>query len=111
MVMVTVACKIPNGIHIGDIVIHGPKAHIQSDASPPPSTVGGFVFNHGIDQAIWDRWFQANQNSDMVKNGMIYADENENVVRQKALGISPGNSGLIPDAMAMIRQNSGIPRR
>ena len=70
-----------------------------------------FVFNSGIDQAVWDRWFQANQNSDMVKNGMIYGDVDENVVRQKALGIAPGSPDPVPDAMAMIRQNAGISRR
>ncbi len=114
MTTVTVACRIPNGIRIGDIVIHGPKAHVGApqDWSPnTPMSVGGFVFNSGIDQAVWDGWFQANQNSDMVKNGMIYGDVDENVVRQKALGIPPGSSGPVPDAMAMIRQNAGIPRR
>ena len=113
MTTVTVACRIPNGIRIGDIVIHGPKAHTQhlENTPPLPLIVGGFVFNSGIDQAVWDRWFQANQNSDMVKNGMIYGDVDENVVRQKALGIAPGSPDPVPDAMAMIRQNAGISRR
>lgn len=108
MTTVTVACKITNGIRIGDIVIHGPKAFVDPfQNSPPPLTVGGFVLTQGIDVAVWNKWLEANKDSHMVKEGLIYADEDLDIIRQKALG---DNAQHPMDAMAMIRQNAG-PRR
>ena len=65
---VTVACKISNGILMGeDVVILGPNK-VQKHM-----LVGGYAMTHGVPVDVWDDWLEKNQKSTMVEKGLIFA--------------------------------------
>jgi hypothetical protein len=97
---VTVACKLPHGLILrqytmvdtdqpvmgggiktvkqaqqlpGEVAING-NAHPQN-AGPKCAIVGGYALTPNVDKAFWDRWLEANKDSDMVKNNLIFAHE------------------------------------
>lgn len=94
---VTVACKHPHGLklrlfemvertevtHGGtrtikvaqerhDTVTIKGNAHPQNRA--PNATIShGFALTHGVPKEFWDAWVEQNKDSDLVKNGLIFA--------------------------------------
>ena len=47
-------------------------AHPQN-AGPRGLMVGGFVLTSGVPKDLWDLWLNQNKDSDIVKNGLIFA--------------------------------------
>jgi hypothetical protein len=79
---VTVACKIANGIRIGDgtvILGFGPlTADRRFDL-----LVGGYALTRDVDADAWAKWEKANADSDMVKRQMVFADADVGALRSK----------------------------
>ena len=80
--MVTVACKVPNGIFIQGIPVHG-YAYDKSEP-PPQNIVGGYALTSGVDADAWAKWLHENADSDLVRKELIFADADERQVRAKA---------------------------
>lgn len=40
---------------------------------PASQIAGGYAITHGIPKAFWDEWLDQQRESDIVKNGMIFA--------------------------------------
>lgn len=81
MSTVTVACKISNGIRIGEHVVlgFGPlTADRRFDL-----LVGGYALTGGVDKLAWEQWLAQNADSDMIKKQMVFADENVGALRSK----------------------------
>lgn len=82
MSTVTVACKIANGIRIGDgtiILGFGPlTADRRFDL-----LVGGYALTPNVDAEAWHKWEKMNADSDAVKKQMVFADENLGALRSK----------------------------
>ena len=72
--------------------IHG-WSHAQN-AAPNCTIIGGYAITDGVDKDLWDLWFSQNKNSDMVKNGLIFANEKPSFVTDKAKEGSIITSGL-----------------
>jgi hypothetical protein len=94
---VTVACKLPNGIQLRayawrDQVIPGSngqtervaypygesftiKGNAVSFGMPTGHLQGGFSLTPGVPYELWMEWYRWNQDSDIVKNGLIFAHE------------------------------------
>lgn len=99
--VVSVACKMPNGIILrtfvprteselvlgggsrevtvyreteDQIVIGGTAARI-GDPRPPILVEGGYRITQNVPKSLWDAWYAANKHSDLVKNRLIYASE------------------------------------
>jgi hypothetical protein len=124
--VVTVACKIPNGLslqlfrkvevpepvqgggirvvprhdRIGDMVqIRGtayPRGNPPPGMPPRPIMAGGYALTPNVPADFWDAWLEQNKEADYVKNKMIFAYGD----RAKTIGVARDNrelrSGLEP---------------
>lgn len=115
---VFVACKMPHGLTLrgfrnvevpraeqGRIVMEkvaqqiGDAFTVKGNAVPfgAPARapiVGGFAITAGCPEDLWKSWFKDNENSDMVKNGLIFADEKRERVEARAKEHKKQRSGL-----------------
>jgi hypothetical protein len=117
---VVVACKLPHGIRMrpfkmmpereqtpmgtreiqiarpcGDaILIHGNA--VSFGAIPAFKIVRGFALTEGVDRDTWRNWFEANQTGDMVRNGLIFAEDTVERAVSRANECGKLLSGLEP---------------
>lgn len=112
---VTVACKLPNGLHLdvfrmeewteqtptgsrqtkraireGRVTLNGVKRRVDD-----PRVSEGFALTHGVDATHWARWLEANKDSALVQNGLIFASK-PNDARSPARERAKQMSGLEP---------------
>jgi len=100
MPTVTVACKLPNGLilrlftmaekneqvmgggsrkikeaveHPKRVVLNG-NSHPQN-AAPRAQIASGCALTMGVDKEFWDTWLAQNKDSDVVRNGLVFAHE------------------------------------
>lgn len=97
---VTVACKIPNGlilrlfemIDTNEVTPTGYRSIKKAQPKGPQVTIAGysrefmqaarapiasgFALTRGVDADFWEEWLNQNQDSDCVRNGLIFAHEN-----------------------------------
>lgn len=72
--------------------VHG-WAHAQN-AAPNCTIIGGYAITDGVDKDLWELWLSQNKNSDMVKAGLIFANEKSDSVSGKAKDGKDVRSGL-----------------
>jgi hypothetical protein len=77
-----VACKVPNGMLISgagrQVTLLGPnKVQVQDRA-------GGYAITEGVDGELWAAWLKANADSDAVRNNIVFAEEDLNVLKGRA---------------------------
>ena len=126
--VVEVACKLPNGLILREmtetiefeqilgapesrqvkyhrptgeqVVIEGVGFRIGD--TPPILVNGGYRITRNVPKRIWDSWFDANKNSDLVKNKIIYASEKRDDVHAFAREhekVVTGLEGIDPNAI------------
>lgn len=114
---VTVACKLPNGIHldvfrmdtVAEKTILGAVVETKRAVKAGRFTVKGikrrtddeglamgFALTHGCPKAIWDSWLEANKENPIVVNGLIFATSSTNDARARARENEAQRSGLEP---------------
>lgn len=98
---VTVGCKMPNGLILriftmaekneqvmgggsrkikeavevpGKRVVLNGFSHPQN-AAPRARIAGGFALTMGVDKEFWDTWLAQNKDTDIVRNGLVFAHE------------------------------------
>ena len=81
--MITVACKLPNGLHL-DLSKDGqrtrftlrgnalPRGADRDDSKEYPRVIGGFALTE-IPKLFWDAWFATHKEIPAVRNGLIFA--------------------------------------
>lgn len=98
---VTIACKLPHGIvlrafrlaEVQEVVPQGTRTIKKAEQLPgeftilgnsvPENSPGrgriefGYALTPGCPKELWDRWLEANKDSPMVKNGLIFAHGSE----------------------------------
>lgn len=116
---VTIACKIPAGlvlrtfhavkksvpqangsmrdvdVYVDDpdqVVVNG-FSHPQ-DKAPGHPIIGGFGLTYGVPKDFWAKWLAQNKDSDVVRNGMIFAHEKPNFAEGSANERAALKSGL-----------------
>lgn len=79
----------------------GPQVRINGNAHPqdkaplqPLAGNTGFALTYGIDKAFWDEWLAQNKDTDLVKNGLIFAHEKESNTTAQAKAHASLKSGL-----------------
>jgi hypothetical protein len=116
---VTVACKLPMGIYLrffervermepapggpkpesifiekGDrILINGPA---RMALETPGALAGGYALTPNVSKDAWEDWLRDNRTSDLVKNGVIFAESTPEGARARAIEQSKLKSGLEP---------------
>jgi hypothetical protein len=114
---VTIACKLPNGIHLdvfrmddfSERTIHGTVIQTKRAVRTGRFTLKGikrrtddsglamgFALTHGVPKAHWDAWLEANKDSPLVQNGIIFASSNSNDARARAREHEAQVSGFEP---------------
>lgn len=117
MPQVTVACRLPHGMRLriyelvkttevimggtrdvlvsrqkgDDVVVNGwsePQNHAKKHL------VEGFAITPGVDKEFFDKWLSQNKDSDVVKNGLIFAHEKEGNTFAEAKDKKSLRSGL-----------------
>lgn len=118
---VTVACKLPHGLilrlhemisvpepvlgggvretkvarHTGqEVIIKG--AAVPYGKAPQTEIHGGYALTFGVDAQFFSRWMQEFKDSDMVKNGLIFAFEKRDDAAAKAKEQEEVRTGLEP---------------
>ncbi|AWB21232.1 hypothetical protein DA075_10170 [Methylobacterium currus] len=116
--VVTVGCKLPGGLIMREFVeaqetevvqggpprqvaVHQPTGQqitiLGTGARiglPPPILVRGYRLTPNVPKALWDGWLAANRNSDMVRNGLIYASPQQRDVEAFAREHETARTGL-----------------
>lgn len=116
---VTVACKIPNGLHLrvfkmvdaqepvsggtrtvkraqqdGDTVfVRGPAVPFGQALQ---NAIAGYALTSGIQAEFWAKWLEQNKDHDAVRNGLIFASTKGDEVRGWAKEGERVRSGLEP---------------
>jgi hypothetical protein len=116
---VTVGCKLPHGVVLrafrmadtqepiqgggaktvlkaeqlpGEFVVAGNS--FPQGVGPKVPMEGGFALTPNCPKELWDRWFAANKDSPMVKNGLIFAHGSEKNTVAEAREKEAVRSGL-----------------
>lgn len=127
---VTVACKLPNGLilHIDKMETIfepvmgggtreskiasrlGEAVKINGNAVkfgdiPAFTIAGGYALTTNVPAEFWDAWLAQNKDSDMVKNGLVFAHGKSDYAADKAKeqkDVLSGLHAIIPDKDARI---------
>ena len=116
---VTVACKHPSGIelrayemvtkkvavqggmveetiaqHVERLGVFVCKGNATAVGMPTYHLVGGYALTDGCPEELWDLWFEANKDSALVKNGLIFAHRDHDYVVDQAKEQRAIRSGL-----------------
>lgn len=92
---VTVACKLPHGLLLRvfearEVREAGTNVTVkqyvelpfqqevqgfshEQNRAPHCQFTSGYALTFGIDKDLWDKWLEQNKNTDIVKNGLIFA--------------------------------------
>lgn len=115
---VTVGCKHPNGLHLRTFVmreieeqqqggnvrktkraemaevftIAGPSRPHNRDTTK--QIHDGYALTPGVPAALWNTWLEQNKDSDLVKNGIIFAHGATNDARSEATEKAKVKTGL-----------------
>jgi hypothetical protein len=126
---VFVACKLPNGIIIRgmkksterepvmgggtrEFEIYRPDGRQHTIKGPavrfgeaPPFLVGGYAFTDFVDKDLYDNWFEANKDQDIITDEIVHAESTKEGIRDWAAkratvmsgfeGIDPANPGKV----------------
>ncbi|WP_053080456.1 hypothetical protein [Methylobacterium variabile] len=116
--VVTVGCKLPCGFIMREfaatpetelvmgggareVTVHRPTGQqvtiLGTGARaglPPPILVRGFRLTPDVPKALWDNWLAANRDSDMVRNGLVYASPQQRDVEAFAREHESARTGL-----------------
>jgi hypothetical protein len=83
----------------GEYVINGtgiPVAAMRNHVDIDKIVISGAALTPGIPKDFWDKWYHDNQKSDYVKNGLIFAADNDERARAMAKERVKVKSGLEP---------------
>lgn len=111
---VSVACKLPNGLHLDIVATPGlPVRRVSVRGSnagavgmngqrafPDAIAVAGFGVTPGVPKQFWEEWLRLNQHTAVVQKGLIFAYEQveSTISRAKELGkLTTGLEGLDRD--------------
>lgn len=68
-------------------VVRGPVVNVgayKHVGELPEGIVGGFKLNPGCPREVWETWLKQNQDSDLVRNGLIFAHSDYNYASDSA---------------------------
>ncbi|CAM8498013.1 MAG: hypothetical protein [Bacteriophage sp.] len=87
--VVTVGCKLPNGLLID---VDGVVVHINGANSS--SVVGGYGLTEGVDKDYFEKWLKQHANQRYVKGELVFAQAKTNSAQSKASENAKVKTGL-----------------
>lgn len=105
---VTVACKLPMGLHLDDADsktgVRTRWATLRGFSTPfgvfPENVAHGVGLTHGVDANKFQAWMETHKDSPLVANGLVFAHTRPNEVVAKAKDEAGRKSGFEPLTMA-----------
>ena len=82
--------------------------HKPWDGARKVDFVAGYALTRGIPAETWDAWLEQNQNTALVKNGVLFAYQNDADIRSAARDNKGNRSGL--HGLDMSRPGKSDPR-
>lgn len=104
---VTVACKLPNGLHLENITPAGVKVRVTLMGARLPvdangreiqafELAGSFGLTPNVPRDFWEQWVKENANYGPYKQGMIFAQDGRDNARAQARELEDVRTGLEP---------------
>ncbi len=122
---VIVGCKLPNGLLLQNFVMEEYQEQVMGGGTRtakravrleetyrvcgssidlakmalgevPNLIIGGYGITSGIPREFWEEWLRTNARSDIVKNGLIYAESSDAKARKRAVEGAKLRTGLEP---------------
>jgi hypothetical protein len=87
--LVTVGCKLPNGL-----VLDQDGYVVELKGSNSSLVVGGYGLTEGVDKDAFDKWLSVHKNQPYVENELVFAQAKTNSAQAKASENAKVNSGL-----------------
>ena len=117
---VTVACKLPNGLHLEKIDAHGVRTRIVTLRGPmqpwgtfSPDIAHGVGLTHGVDADFFAAWMKEHADYAPVKAGLIFAAAKPEEVLAQArdrestrTGYEPLRQEDIPRGIEVVKENA-----
>ncbi|KER03396.1 MULTISPECIES: hypothetical protein [Photorhabdus] len=81
MSTVIVACKLANGLYLD---VGEQRVAVNGFATRSFIDENGFGLTYGVNAGLWKAWLAENRDRDLVKNGLIFAHEQETSANAEA---------------------------
>lgn len=110
MAMVSVACKLPNGVLVGSTPVRGYAKHVEerlhggivpTDLTTSPY-VGGYAITDGVDEAEWDAWSKSRGDLDIIAKQLVFAERDPVECRLRARRLARSVSRHAPQAVPVV---------
>ena len=88
-----VACKIPQGLNVGGIILRGNRL-LPGETYETHPLYGGFSITGPVDSAQFSRWLEHNRESPLVINQMVIWAETEEECKAACRAARSVRSGL-----------------
>lgn len=94
---VTIACKLPNGLHLevpgrGRVTLNGNATQVGVVPEHQISHQYGLTF--GVDEDFWNEWVKLHHLLDIVKKRFVFAHEKVSMVQGEAREMQEVRTGL-----------------
>lgn len=87
--VVTVGCKLPNGL-----LLEQDGYTVQLNGANASNLVGGYGLTENVDKAAFDKWIKVHGDQAYVKNELVFAQAKTNSAESKAKENADVKSGL-----------------
>lgn len=87
--ILTVGCKLPNGL-----VLEQDGYQVELKGSNSSLVFGGYGLTEGVDKDAFDKWLSVHKNQPYVKNDLVFAQAKTNSAQAKASENAKVKSGL-----------------
>ena len=68
----TVACKLPNGLNLGNnVVLKGAMIGQEKANAPNRERVAGYEITRNVPDDVWQRWLGENANSPIIRSKLV----------------------------------------
>ena len=85
-----------------EFVVRGPwvasagQAYNRANSAVAELLPGGYALTHGCPKDLWDRWYDQNRMTALVRNKIIFAHASQPTVNEEACGLRQVKSGMEP---------------
>jgi glutamate synthase domain-containing protein 1 len=94
--LLTVGCKLPNGIHLDFVERGKAMRRVSLRGANSSRVIGGFGITEGVPAEFFEEWMATHQDLPAVSNGLIFAMEKSASVADKAEEYKSLLNGLEP---------------
>ena len=98
----TMSKRAKRAVEVASFVLNGPNSTLplgmpsRAGVFPMLATSGGYALTPGVPKDLWDRWFEDNRNSDMVRGRLVFCASTEDRAKDESRELQNERSGFEP---------------